>query len=166
MLAPRYWVGLALAVLLGCGRGEKVSIYRNPSAIPLDLVTEPEGCKFLAAVEFERLGAPPLDAVRSEKDLAGDIPVELKTIKVISGSWTSDKPVRVEGSLYLASSADTRWLAVLVQDPQGKPRWFSEFALREGKIYEGGTDELIGDEKDAPRVLAAYLKNTPITGVH
>jgi len=165
MRVVRIGVWFLAAFLMACGRSEKNTVHRDPNAIQLDLVAEPEGCKFLAAVEFERIGLAPSEAVRSERALAGDIPVELKPIKVISGSWTSDKPVRVEGSLYLASSADTRWLAVLVKDPQGKPRWFSEFALRDGKIYEGGTDELIGEEKDASSLLLTYLKKTPITGL-
>lgn len=151
--------------LVGCGKEPPRPPLIDPSAVPLELVNEPEGAKFLAAVEFERLGKTPFEDVRTERAVAGDLPAELRPIRVIAGQWDLKNNVRVEGSLYLAASTDTRWIGVLVTDSSGKTRWFTEFVLKDGKIFEGGTAELIGEEKDAAKVLSTYLKKTPISSI-
>jgi len=149
----------------GCKKKAPAVKLLDPDAIALELVNEPEGAKFQAAIEFERMGQTPSEDVRSEMAMAGDLPVELRPVRVIAGTWDLKKNVRVEGSLYLAASPESRWIGILVADASGKTRWFTEFVLRDGKIFEGGTGELIGDEPNASRVLSAYLKKTPISAI-
>lgn len=160
---PGLVFALALgAGLTGCKPEGAITAKPDPNSIHLDIVEGPEGTTFAAAVEFERVGATPKEAVRSERELAGGLAVLLKPVKLISGQWDLTRTVFLEGSLYLASMPESRFLGILVKDAKGQPHWFTEFVINDGKIYEGGTAELAGSEADAAKIVANALAQSGV----
>jgi hypothetical protein len=163
----RGWVGMGMAVLLaaaGCRPGAKGSVALAKGPRPgtefLEFVVDPEGCQFVATVQFDRMDVQP-----AAQDPDGSISAyytEMKPVRLIDGRWDLNKVVTVKSAHYLATAPETQWIGILVKDPAKKTRWFSEFILRNGRLYEGGTEEFVGAEKDAAKVIQTYLRENGI----
>jgi hypothetical protein len=126
----------------------------------LELVTDPEGCRFVATVEFDRVQVLP--ASRASDGSIATYYTELKPVKLIQGSWALSPNVTVQSGHYLATSVNKDWVGILVKDPSGQDRWFTEFSLRSGRLFEGGTEEFFATELDAPKTIQTYLRENGV----
>jgi hypothetical protein len=157
------WV---LVGLLGTGCREKASdsiaLPKGPPAGTryLELVSDPEGCRFVATVEFDRVHVLP--AARSSDGSIATYYTELKPVKLLQGTWDLSPNVTVQSGHYLATSDNRAWVGILVKDPSGRERWFTEFVLRNGRLYEGGTDEFFAAEAKAPGMIQKYLRENGV----
>ena len=159
-------IGMLTAGLSFTACQKEKSLSPRPAAAPpagstfLEFVTEPEGCQFVAAVKFERIAVIPASEVSD--DTMAAYYAEMKPVRLLLGRWDMTKTVSIKSANYLTTSSDKEWIGLLVRDPSGQTRWFSEFSVHEGRLLEGGTEEFVALEKDAVKVLQTYLRENGV----
>jgi hypothetical protein len=165
ILAQRVGVWVLIGLFgAGCRQSSQNStaVAKGPPAGTryLELVSDPEGCRFVATVEFDRVQVLP--ASRASDGSIITYYTELKPIKLIQGSWDLSQNVTVQSGPYLATAENKDWIGVLVKDQSGQDRWFTEFFLRNGRLYEGGTEEFVATEPEAPKIIQTYLRENGV----
>ena len=83
-------------------------------------------------------------------------------MRLLQGHWEMSRTLSLKSAHSLATSAENKWIGLLVEDPAGQTRWFSEFAVHEGRLLEGGTEEFVAPEKDALKVIRTYLRENGV----